>query len=79
VEILGIFRTHPSDVVRRFAALALYANRSRADAMALRPGYSHSSPLTPLAILRASRKQGTDERRHWRQTFQLTGVLEKLL
>jgi hypothetical protein len=78
-EILRIFNTHPSDVVRRFAALALYANGSRADAVALRSGYANSSPLTGLAILLASRKQGNDERRHWRQTLQLTGVLEKLL
>jgi hypothetical protein len=78
-EILRIFNTHPSDVVRRFAALALYANGSRADAVALRSGYANSSPLTRLAILLASRKQGNDERRLWRQTLQLTGVLEKLL
>jgi hypothetical protein len=78
-EILRIFNTHPSDVVRRFAALALYANGSRADAVALRSGYANSSPLTRLAILLASRKQGRDERRHWRQTLQLMGVLERLL
>lgn len=78
-EILRIFNTHPSDVVRRFAALGLYANGSRADAIALRSGYANSSPLTRLAILLASRKQGNDERRHWRQTLQLTGILEKLL
>jgi reverse transcriptase-like protein len=78
-EILNIFNSHPSDVVRRFAALALHANGSRADAIALRGAYANSSPLTRLAILLASRKQGADERRHWRQTLQLTGVLERLL
>jgi hypothetical protein len=78
-EILRIFNTHPSDVVRRFAALALYANGSRADAIAMRSGFANSSPLTRLAILLAARKQGNDERRHWRQTLQLTGVLEKLI
>jgi hypothetical protein len=49
-EILAIFKNHPSDVVRRFAALALYANGSRADAMALRGDFANSSPLTRLAI-----------------------------
>lgn len=78
-EILRIFNTHPSDVVHRFAALALNANGSRADAVAMRTGYANSSPLTRLAILLASRKQGTDERKHWRQTLGLTGVLERLL
>jgi hypothetical protein len=76
---LRIFNTHPSDVVRRFAALALNANGSRADAVAMRTGYANSSPLTRLAILLASRKQGTDERKHWRQMLGLTGVLERLL
>jgi hypothetical protein len=69
----------PSNVVRRFAALALYANGSRSDAMALRNEYANSSPLTRLAILLAARKLGNDERRHWRRTLQLTGVLERLL
>jgi Reverse transcriptase (RNA-dependent DNA polymerase) len=78
-EILRIFQTHPSNVVRRFAALALYANGSRSDAMALRNEYANSSPLTRLAILLAARKLGNDERRHWRRTLQLTGVLERLL
>lgn len=78
-EILAIFKNHPSDVVRRFAALALYANGSRADAMALRGDYANSSPLTRLAILLASRKLGQDERHHWKQTLQLTGTLEKKL
>jgi hypothetical protein len=78
-EILSIFKNHPSDVVRRFAALALHATGSRADAMALRTEYANSSPLTRLAILLASRKLGHDERQHWRQTLQLTGILERKL
>ena len=78
-EILAIFKNHPSDVVRRFAALALYANGSRADAMALRTDYANSSPLTRLAILLASRNLGQDERHHWRLTLQLTGILERKL
>ncbi len=78
-EILAIFKNHPSDVVRRFAALALHATGSRADAMALRTEYAHSSPLTRLAILLASRKLGHDERQHWRQTLQLTRILERKL
>src|ERR1700730_2720155 len=78
-EILSIFKNHPSDVVRRFAALALHATGSQADAMALRTEYANSSPLTRLAILLASRKLGHDERQHWRQTLQLTGILERKL
>lgn len=78
-EILRIFNTHRSDVVRRFAALALYANGSRGEAVALKTEFSNSSPLTRLAILLASRKLGQDERQHWRRTLQLTGLLEGLL
>jgi hypothetical protein len=79
VEILRIFQTHPSNVIRRFAALALNANGSRSDAIALKNEYPNSSPLTRLAILLASRKLGHDERQHWRRTLQLTDVLERLL
>jgi hypothetical protein len=78
-KALRIFNTHPSDVVRRFAALALYANGSRAEVVTLRAEYTNASPLTRLAILLASRKLGQDERRHWRQTLHLTGELEGLL
>lgn len=78
-KILKIFKTHPSDVVRRFAALALYTNGSRADAIELKGDYNNSSPLTRLAILLASQRLGQDERKHWRRSLQLTGVLEKIL
>jgi hypothetical protein len=79
VQFLRIFQTHPSDVVRRFAVLALHANGARSEAMALKDDYANSSPLTRLAILLASRRLGNDERQHWRRTLQLTSVLEKLL
>ena len=76
---LNIFQMHPSDAVRRFAALSLHANGSRSDAVAIKNEYTQASPLTRLAILLVSRKMGNDERRHWRQTLQLSGILEKLV
>ena len=78
-ELLQIFRTHRSDAVRRFAALALHATGSRPQAVAIKGDWQTASPMTRLAILLASRNLGTDERRHWRTTLGLTGILERLV
>lgn len=74
-----IFRDHRSDIVRRMAALAIYKNGSRADALETRDRYEAASRLEQTAILLASRKLGVDERKHWRNSLQLTGILEKKL
>lgn len=78
-ELLRIFQSHPSNSVRRYAALALHTNGSRADAVLLKAEYGNSSPLTRLAILMLTRKLGVDERQHWKRTLQLNGVLEGLI
>jgi hypothetical protein len=78
-KLLQIFRTHPSDSVRRFAALALQSVGGRSEAVAVKGEWQRASPMTRLAILLASRKLGSDERRHWRTTLGLIGVIEKLI
>lgn len=74
-----IFRDHRSDVVRRTAALAIYKNGTRADALETKDRYEAASRLEQTAILLASRKLGKDERKHWRNSLQITGPLEKKL
>lgn len=78
-QILSIFTSHPSSVVRRYAALALYKNGSRAEALVLKNEFGNLAPLTQSAILLATHKLGADERQHWRRTVQLGGILENLL
>jgi Reverse transcriptase (RNA-dependent DNA polymerase) len=76
-DFARIFRDHRSDLVRRMAALAIGANGSRADALETRDRYAAASPLEQLAILVATKRLGTDERRHWKTSLQLKGPLEK--
>lgn len=45
-ELLQIFRTHRSDAVRRFAALALHATGSRSQAVAIKGDWQSASPMT---------------------------------
>lgn len=74
-----IFRDHRSDVVRRMAAIAIAKNGTRADALETRDRFEPASRLEQTAILLASHKLGVDERKHWRNSLQLTGILERKL
>jgi hypothetical protein len=76
-DFARIFRDHRSDLVRRMAALAIGANGSRADALETRDRFAAASPLEQLAILVATKRLGTDERRHWKTSLQLRDPLEK--
>ncbi|HVJ33779.1 MAG TPA: RNA-directed DNA polymerase [Terriglobia bacterium] len=76
-DFTRILRDHRSEIVRRMATLAISNNGTRAAAIEARDQYSTSSPLERIAILLATRKLGRDERDHWKQSLQLTGVLER--
>ncbi len=76
-KILKIFSETQSEVVRRYAALAIEMNGSRAQALSLRDHFDHASPLLKLALLRATRLLGADERRFWKRGKMISGHLEK--
>lgn len=78
-DIVRIFREYHSDAVRRFAALAIAKVGTRSEAMAIKESFTSAGPLTRTAILLASRKLGADERRHWKQAAQPSGLLETLV
>lgn len=77
-ELLRIFRQTSSDTVRRYAALALAKSGSRSQALAMKEYLSSSSPLSRTAMLLATAKLGTDERKFLRKSLRLTDSLEKL-
>jgi hypothetical protein len=78
-DVLGIYKRSNSEVVRRYAALALAASGRRSDALAIKDDYTASSPLLQLSLLFACRRLGTDERKHWKLANQVAGVIEKLI
>lgn len=76
-KLLKIFSETHSEVVRRYAALALEKNGTRAQALALRDHFDHASPMLKLALLRATRLLGADERKFWKRSKGIGGHLEK--
>ena len=76
--LIRIFRETSSDVVRRYAALALAAVGTRAEAVALRDYLASGSSLCRTAMLLATSRLGRDERKHLRQSLRLNDSLEKL-
>lgn len=76
-DAAAIFTNHRSDVVKRYAALAIATNGSRAHALVTRDEFERASPLLKTAILLATRRLGADERKHWRRMAGLNGFLEK--
>ncbi len=77
-KLIRIFRETSSDAVRRYAALALAAVGTRAEAVALREYLPTGSSLSRTAMLLATGKLGRDERKHLRQSLGLSDSLEKL-
>jgi len=76
-KLLRVFVETHSEVVRRYAALALEKNGSRAQALALRDHFDHASPMLKLALLRATKLLGADERKFWKRGKGISGHLEK--
>lgn len=76
-KLLKIFSETHSEVVKRYSALALEKNGSRAQALALKDHFDHASPMLKLALLRATRLLGSDERKFWKRSKGISGHLEK--
>lgn len=78
-DIAAIYASAKSEVVKRYAALAVNTSGTRADVVSIKDDYVSASPLLKLAILVASRRLGADERKHWKQANALNGVIDKLI
>ena len=78
-DLLKVFRGSQSPIVKRYAALALSSSGSRAHAFALKDYYRSAPPLLKTAILLASGRLGSDERKYWIRSLRLSDPLEKLV
>jgi hypothetical protein len=76
--ILRIFRETHSDVIRRYAALALRTCGDRAAALIVARYLQAASPLCRTAILLATSRMGFDERRFLKRSLRLTDSFEKV-
>ena len=76
-DIAKLYMETSSELVKRHVALAVEVSGTRAEALALKDEYTAASPLVKSAILFASRRLGTDERKHWRLAQGISGILEK--
>jgi hypothetical protein len=77
-DLLRIFRETSSDTVRRFAALALATSGTRSEAIQTPKHLGCGSSLSRTAILLATAKMGSDERKYLRQSQHLSDPLERL-
>jgi hypothetical protein len=77
-SLLKIFRETRSDVIRRFAALALRMSGSRAQVVQVKQYLASASSLCRTALMLASAKMGNDERKYLRQSLRLHDSFEKL-
>jgi len=75
--LLRIFRETHSDVIRRYAALALKSCGTRAEVILVARYLQAASPLCRTAILLATSRMGVDERRHLRKSLHLLDSFEK--
>lgn len=78
-DIVKLYSESTSEVIKRFASLAIHSSGTRAQALVLKDEYSAASPLLKLAILFATRKLGNDERKHWRLAQSVSGSIEKMV
>ncbi len=78
-DIIKLYSESTSEIVKRFAALAIHSSGTRSQALALKDEYPAASPLLKLAILFATKKLGNDERKHWRLAQGVSGSVEKLI
>ncbi len=78
-DIIDLYQRSTSEVVKRYAALAISVCGSRAEALVVKQNFSIASDLHRLAVLAATKKLGKDERHHWKQANQIKGITEKIL
>ena len=76
-EIIHLYQTTTSEVIKRYAALAIAKGGGRSEALIIKEEFASSSDVLRLAILEASKKLGTDERKHWKLSVQVSGSIEK--
>ncbi len=76
--LLRIFRETHSDVIRRYAALALKSCGTRAEAILIARYLQTASPLCRTAILLATSRMGVDERKYLRRSLRLLDSFEKV-
>ena len=77
--IRAVYSKTRSDVVQRYAALALAKIGNRSDVLQTTTDIDKSTALLRTAILLAWHKLGSDERSHWKRASVLTDLLEKKL
>lgn len=78
-DIIHLYQTTSSEVVKRYAALAIAKSGSRSEALVIKDNFSSASALLKLAILEASNKLGKDEKKHWKLANQVDGKIEKII
>ena len=76
-DIVALYQQSTSEVVKRYAALAIAVGGTRSAALVVKDDLPNASSLLRLAILCASNKLGRDERKHWKHANQIHGVVEK--
>jgi hypothetical protein len=77
-SLLRILRETRSDIVRRFAALALGTSGSRSQVVAVKQYLASASSLCRTGLMLATAKMGNDERKYLRQSLRLHDSFEKL-
>lgn len=76
-DIIQLYQSTSSEVLKRYAALAIAKGGSRAEALIIKDDFASASDMLKLAILKASHKLGKDERKHWKLANQVNGIVEK--
>lgn len=77
-SLLRVFREAHSDVIRRYAALALRTCGTRAQALEVSRYITSASSLSRTAILIATGRMGADERKYLKKGLRLTDSFEVL-
>ena len=76
-DIIKIYQNSTSEIVKRYAALAIAKGGTRSEAVIIKKDIGAASDLLKLAILEATKKLGSDERKHWKLSNQVVGIVEK--
>jgi hypothetical protein len=76
-DLLRIFREGSSDAIKRSAALAIAVAGARPEALAMKQYLSGGSSLSRTAMLLATAKLGTDERKYLRRSLGLNDSFER--
>ena len=78
-DIIKIYQRSTSEVVKRYAALAIAKSGTRSEALVIKDDLGSASDMLRLAILEASQKLGKDERTHWKLAHKTKGIIEKII